>query len=71
MDFIILLMFIILVAFYTIPYKMEMWNKIKSCLELPILLMALIIFATGFILIATAIMLCILGYVVIQKIVGK
>jgi hypothetical protein len=64
-------MFIILLAFYSIPYKMEIWNKIKSCLELPILLMALIIFATGFILIATAIMLCILGYVAILKIVGK
>lgn len=71
MDFIILIMFIILLAFYSIPYKMEAWNKIKSCLELPILLIALIIFAAGFILIAMAIMLCILGYVAILKIVGK
>ena len=43
MDFIILLMFIILLAFYTIPYKMYTLNKIKGCLFDIILLLTLII----------------------------
>jgi len=71
MDFIILLMFIILLAFYSIPYKMDAWNKAKGYLLDIILLLTLIIVASIVFLLsafcAGVILLCHLPEIVKNK----